>query len=228
MPEKLEEGRGHQVIGLASVDSQQSRKPTRRVYYGIAVGLLILLIPFLIARNEHRPKIWKDCGGDPEIARSRGCHFDLIAFAWQTHECFDAPLVAEFAEFEDWTFWASEYGNETVPKEVAFLGERTLYITWRYHIVHCTFVWRQLHRAYEAGWIDSDLRRYGHTKHCQQMFLMEGQEFQNGRFYALPNDTVTTLANIIYPSCEKLGLASPKSSWWDGVPPRLIEDWKKY
>jgi len=212
--------RAHDELDRSSIsDSLRRHRWTISITLGTVVAFCIMLIPILI-RQVHHHKVWTSCGDSPETARERGCHFDLISFAWQTHECYDSSLVAEFAEWEPWPFWTSENGTETVPLEVAFLGERTLWIPWRYHIVHCTFVWRQLHRAYEAGWVDSDLRRYGHTKHCQRMILMEGEETDDGRFFSIPNDRVVTLANIIYPSCEKLGKGSTTSSWWDSVPPR--------
>lgn len=195
-------------------------KRTKYIVFGLIAAVFIVFVPtaFLIHSVQSSP--WTSCGDNPTTARERGCSFDLISFAWQMPECYDSSLVEEFANWETWTFWMDENGTTTVPQEVARLGERTLWMKWHYHIVHCTFVWRQLHRAYEAGWIDSDLRSYKHTTHCQRMLLMDGIEVDDGRFFSISNDTVITSANIIYPVCEKVGKLSSGSSWWDSIPPR--------
>ena len=73
---------------------------------GFTSGTLLLTFFFAVlvslglvgtyASLSSRPK-WKDCGNDAETARLRGCSFDLISFAWQTPECYDGELVADFA-----------------------------------------------------------------------------------------------------------------------------------
>jgi hypothetical protein len=201
--------------------SPRRHKWTIGLASGIIITIFIILIPIL-THQPHHPKIWTSCGSNPSTARSRGCQFDLISFSWQTPECYDSTLVSEFASFSPWTFWTSENGTETVSLEEAFLGERKLWFPWRYHVVHCTFVWRKMHRAYEVGWIDSDLRGYGHTMHCQKMVLMEmeGEESEEGRFFEVDGERVVTAANVIYPTCERLGVGTTKSRWWESVPPR--------
>lgn len=189
----------------------QSR--TRYIISGIIVSFLLLfsIIVFLIYRpqNPH----WPSCGDSPTTARERGCSFDIITFAWQMPKCYDAPLVDEFANWAPWTFWTDEHGNETVPLAEARKGDRELWLPWQYHVVHCTFVWRQMHRAYEAGWIDEHSRSYHHTTHCQKMLLMDCHD--EGRFCILPNDTVITGADLIYPAWEKVDKNS--QSVWDGL-----------
>jgi len=41
----------------------------------------------------------------PSEARSRNCSFDLISFAWQLPPCYDAPLIAEFQSWSNWTLY---------------------------------------------------------------------------------------------------------------------------
>lgn len=96
---------------------------TRRVIIlsALAGCVVLLLSTIMVMLHQARaPKIWESCGDNPEMARSRGCQFDVINFALQTRECFDASLVAEFAEVEPWTFWKTEdnNSNETVPQYV--------------------------------------------------------------------------------------------------------------
>ncbi|PVH84633.1 hypothetical protein DL98DRAFT_357202, partial [Cadophora sp. DSE1049] len=133
------------------------------------------------------------CGENPAIARSRNCSFDLISFAWQTPECFDGPLVSEFSAYQPWSFYTDVFGrgNETVSKDIAEAGDSNLWVTWNFHVVHCTFMWRQMHRAYEKGWIDAHLRAYNHTLHCQGVLLDHETGWKD----------VVTAARVIYPLC---------------------------
>jgi hypothetical protein len=221
LPEKDETEQEQLDQGQFPAISRRFLIKTRHVILGALVVFCCLLIPIFIVRHARtRSTVWTSCGDTPETARERGCQFDTTGWAWQTPECYDASLSAEFAEWEPWIFWTSKHGNESVPREVAYLGERSLWTTWHFHIVHCTFGWRKLHRAYEAGWIDSSTRKYEHTKHCQEMFLMEGIELDDGRVFSIDNDTRLTMANVVYPSCIKLRRGITSSSWWDSEPPR--------
>jgi hypothetical protein len=164
--------------------------------FGLFLFLTIATTVILaLLSRSHRPT-WESCGSDPATARARGCTFDLISFAWQTPECYDASLVADFADWETWTYYTEEGGersNTTVAQEVVLLGEQNMWITWHFHLVHCTFIWRQMHRAFERGWIDSHADNYNHTKHCQKALL-------RGTGY----DEDFTRAPVIYPVCRQL------------------------
>jgi len=205
--EKLDE----QVVSMMPGKETTSQNRTRYIIYGVIVTLLLLLIPIILVHRTQHPR-WPSCGDNPTTARERGCSFDLITFAWQMPKCYDAPLVEEFAAWEPWTFWTDEHGNDTVQLEDARKGDAALWLPWQYHVVHCTFVWRQMHRAYEAGWIDEHSRSYHHTTHCQKMLLMDCHD--EGRFCILPNDTVVTGADLIYPACEKVDKGYQAE--WDG------------
>lgn len=153
-----------------------------------------------ISRLSTEPK-WSSCGNDSATARSRGCSFDLISFAWQTPECYDGELVSEFASWNgSWTYYADRNFTQIVDQDVAMRGERKLYVEWSYHLVHCTFMWRQMHRAYERGWIDAHLGNYNHTLHCGQMILMDPEETQHTK----------TAARLIYPECLRTGGGKPQ------------------
>jgi len=195
------------------LDSHPNR--FRYSLYGLFISLIVLLFLLLIPTVFVHPSQhlqWDSCGDSPTTARERGCSFDLITFAWQLPNCYDAPLVDEFAAWEPWIFWANEHGNETVSVEIARKGDLSLWLPWQFHVVHCTFVWRQMHRAYEAGWIDNHSRSYHHTTHCQKMLLMDCRD--EGRYCYLQNDTVVTSADLIYPACEKVD--KRLQSKWDG------------
>jgi len=151
---------------------------------------------------------WSSCGTSPATARQRGCSFDIISFAWQMPRCYDAPLVDEFASWngtDAWEFYTEVGGgrggsNATVSKEKVMGGEIDAWVSWRFHKVHCTFALRQMHRAYERGWIDSHLRSFNHTLHCQMVLLKDD----------IGPDEVITLGRVIYPDCEPVGSSSSK------------------
>lgn len=159
----------------------------------VSLTLYLATAAFDIPLNR-QPR-FSSCGNSTASARERGCFFDTISFSWQTPECFTEPLVSEFSAWKNWTYYTEKRGNVTVPTEVALLGKSDLWVTWEYHMVHCTFVWRQAQYGYERGWIDAHVRSYPHTLHCQTMLLLEG----------IANDDNMILVNLQYPVCEKVG-----------------------
>ncbi|KAK4501091.1 hypothetical protein PRZ48_006897 [Zasmidium cellare] len=182
---------------------QKRRDAIRNGGLLLALFLAVLLALSLVANYAQMSQLsgdstnstWSSCGNDSATARSRGCSFDLISFAWQTPECYDDELVSEFVFWKgNWSFYSNVNLTEPVDQFVAMQGETQLYVPWEYHIVHCTFMWRQMHRAYERGWIDAHLGNYNHTLHCQQMILMNPEEAK----------TKTTGARLIYPECIKV------------------------
>lgn len=115
------------------------------------------------------------CGHSIEQARSLGCIFDPMSWAWQRPECYHAELVAEFLGRMDWRFYTN---NETrpedeVPREVWQRGDyRTLYVPRDWHIFHCSYAWRKFHEAFTArAPMDTDMLGMGHAKHCEKSFL---------------------------------------------------------
>ncbi|KAL2015518.1 hypothetical protein VTK56DRAFT_5335 [Thermocarpiscus australiensis] len=140
---------------------------------------------------------WTTCGSSPAEAESRGCRFDILSFAWQTPECYDDELMEEFIQYDSWKFYAHPNHTHTVVDlATALKGHRTLYVDWKYHVTHCTFMWRQMHRAYGLrGYIDSHLDSYKHTLHCQWV-LVETET---------PMETVNVIAELKYPECKKVG-----------------------
>ncbi|KAK4495022.1 hypothetical protein PRZ48_013349 [Zasmidium cellare] len=197
-----EESVHYEVAGKAAAFGGNDSKWRPLIRHGAALLVLFVvtvlglaLVATWASRTNVPKPTWSSCGSDPETARSRGCSFDLISFAWQTPECFDADLVSEFASWEgDWTFFADDKFTQPVDQSVASQGERTpLFVPWDYHIVHCTFMWRQMHRAYENGWIDEHLGNYNHTLHCQKMTLMDEKAAEKA----------VTVARIIFPECRR-------------------------
>lgn len=149
--------------------------------------------------NSSSPPEFTQCGTSPAEARSRGCFFDVISFAWQTPLCYDPSLMEEFLAVHNWTFYTDFTTAVAVPLETVLLGEANLMVTWQYHITHCGFLYLQMHRAFENGYIDSHLHSYKHSEHCRNMIMRIG----------IPNtvkdEDVFTRANLLYPTCDKVG-----------------------
>jgi hypothetical protein len=200
--------------------SRGDKRLPSRAHHLIALCLLPLLTTFLalwaVLRTWHiqlspsishhhnyhqHPKAqthrWTTCGTTPAIARARNCRFDILSFAWQTPECYDDELMTAFLQHHPWQFYAHpNRTDEVVSLDVALQGEQTLYVDWEYHVAHCTFMWRQMHRAYALrGFVDSHLDAYKHTLHCQGVLLKKG----------VPGGTVNVVAAVKYPDCREVG-----------------------
>lgn len=68
-----------------------------------------------------------------------------------------------------------------------------LFVSWEYHLVHCVYMWRKLHRAIEVGGIvDSYVGNYNHTMHCSKKLLADGVDRQEKN----------TIIHIKYPDCK--------------------------
>ena len=186
---------------------QAPKKNPSRVYLASLYLILALISSLAItATILHQPLSspptstrQANCGSSPASARARGCHFDILSYAWQTLECFDADLMSEFTSFnQNWTFY-THLNDTTDPVNIveAMEGDKqVLYVDWQFHVVHCTFVWRQMHRALAGrGYIDSHVGSYKHTMHCQKVLL----DRETGM------DSVVVVAGLKYPECWEVG-----------------------
>lgn len=111
--------------------------------------------------------------------------------------------MEQFIAYDNWTFYTktdinttdTEVTWETVDLATALEGRRTLYVNWKHHVTHCTFIWRQMHRAYMVrGYIDNHVDDDRHTLHYQKT-LLENE---------IPWDSVTAVASPKYPECRKI------------------------
>lgn len=142
--------------------------------------------------------MFSPCGSTPAEARAAGCLFDIMAFSWLPPRCHDAELSEEFRQLRDWEYYLDR--NRTMPlsREKASTGEYTeLYTKYEYHLRHCTFLWKKMHRALLGGGggklaIDSVTAKYAHTEHCSEM-LMARRE--------LPLDVINSVILVKYPDC---------------------------
>lgn len=142
----------------------------------LTIGTLAVTTSLMTNKSVHTSsaKI-QNCGNSSEEARLLGCYFDIMSFTWSQPSCFDKALMDEFLSLRNWT-WFSNPGNIPgipVPFDEVYSGQHSrLYVTWEYHITHCTFMWKKMHRAIMAGRpLDSYVNNVKHTEHCEEMLL---------------------------------------------------------
>lgn len=136
---------------------------------------------------------WAQCGSSPAEAIERGCRFDAMSFSWLPLQCFDSQLVAEFLALRDWHWYLDSTGRQEVLANEVKLGTHDqLFVTWEYHLNHCTYMWKKLHRAIlQDGPIDGYIGNYNHTLHCAEVLVGDG----------VPLTEKNTFIFIKYPTC---------------------------
>jgi hypothetical protein len=166
----------------------KSKFTTRALAVGILAVISIAAIPLLMYHGLSKSNAWLDCGTDASTAVARSCVFDLMSFSWLLPDCYDAELTEEFLNYHDasidvrnetvgedtqWQWFTSGTGDVAVPLPEVARGEYDeLYVSWEYHIVHCVFMWKKLHRAITGSRVvDSYIGNIAHTDHCGRMLL---------------------------------------------------------
>lgn len=146
--------------------------------------------------NPTVPHALKPCGTTAAEARAAGCIFDLLTLAWLAPECYDADLSAEFLEEASEPFYYDPEGKHLI-ENYNILSERTEFswTTRKYHMYHCSYGWRMMHKMIEKGaMLESGLSSYHHTEHCTDNLLN-----QSNTHY--PMEKVMTRVEIMYPDC---------------------------
>ncbi|KAL9109186.1 MAG: hypothetical protein Q9227_006111 [Pyrenula ochraceoflavens] len=148
-----------------------------------------------------------DCGSTPSTARAAGCVFDILSFGWLPPACVDSELTAAFLAARDWKWFTSFHGPDDnshthtagdvaltpITTETMLTGEHDAWVPWELQAVHCTFLWRKMHRAMLRGWpLEEGVASYNHTLDCQEMLW---------RGHWLGNDVVNTRIIRGYPRC---------------------------
>lgn len=114
-----------------------------------------------------------DCGSSVKEALEKGCLFDPVSFSWLAPDCYDSELVESFLELGSWAWHSSKADSSIEANKVHFetvaLGEHHhLWVTREFHLYHCTFQWRKMHRAILRGKpLDGYIGNYSHTEHCE-------------------------------------------------------------
>lgn len=110
------------------------------------------------------------CGENLAEAKARGCVFELMTISWVPPACHDPELDGEFR-----SLGLQYFRDRSLTQEISYeeLSERTEGYSWstnRYHLTHCSFMWRKMHRALNAGWRQTNhALDYEHTTHCSML-----------------------------------------------------------
>ncbi|KAH7418523.1 hypothetical protein BKA64DRAFT_613703 [Cadophora sp. MPI-SDFR-AT-0126] len=137
-----------------------------------------------------------DCGSNPDEAKSKGCVWDLMNFAW-TH-----PLCYNRAESED---WIETYGpwkwyldsNATQPvadEDLPYTD--AVYTEYGYHVEHCLYSLNLLILAATSGHLIADeTSPLAHTHHCSRSLVHPDY---------VPYEQISTKIYLLYMRCMTL------------------------
>lgn len=133
------------------------------------------------------------CGNNWQDAKRLGCHFDMMASRWYSHDCYNGEVLEEMLQEVDFEWYADPQHTRRVSTELALSGEfDALWPLHDYHIMHCLYLWRRLHSAViDHRQLDDDVYSYGHTVHCTRL-IMNWHEGKN----------TTTIATSGIPYCR--------------------------
>jgi|SRR3569833_1057220 len=203
LDDKVRHGDDFPIEDSSSNETLQSPKAASRrlVWYlilalaGFSLLTVFVFTPRPQSQETHRQaRASMPCGNSSTEALGNGCIFDIMSFTWSHPQCFDEELMSDFLKYKQWTWWFDAEGEKPVPWSHVSAGHHPqLYVTWEYHLAHCTFMWRKMHRAIAAGKpLDSYVGNIHHTLHCGEMLL--------DREAAL--DERNTIIRVKYPSCS--------------------------
>ena len=190
------------------VESRAKKRPSMVLFFTCLSTLVVVIVLTGILAflgrihfgNNSKPfdrvnKTLRNCGDNPTAARQRGCVFDEISFTWDHPACYNAKLSNEFRQRFGFRYFADWEGAVEIPSAVVALGERDLKSTWEQHLIHCVYVWRKFHYAYNSGQpIDTYIGSFNHTHHCGEQWIEQVQTPHN-------ISSIKTKILVKYPSC---------------------------
>jgi hypothetical protein len=198
MPEEAQESL--LVEPTVSLSTNQARWSVKQnkpcvisVVLMMAMSICVIIIYHTFSlRPELRRGTFGDCGTSPAEAHSLGCQFDAMSFSWLPAGCYDTELVDDFLALRNWEWFYDTARQHAIPKEEVLKGELTnLIVTREYHLFHCTYQWRKMHRGMVKGVIDSYIANYEHTAHCEHMLTER-----------VPINTTDTVIVMKFPHCQ--------------------------
>ena len=137
------------------------------------MALIVVGIVTLVQHSQPRDISRESCGNSSHEALSLGCSFDVMTFAWLPDRCFDKELVDDFLALKDWNWYLDARGQRIADSASVIAGDYDMvYVKNEYHMYHCTFLWRKMHRATLAGKVlDGYIGDMHHTAHCETHLL---------------------------------------------------------
>ncbi|KAF1959290.1 hypothetical protein CC80DRAFT_490246 [Byssothecium circinans] len=143
----------------------------------ISLSIIAVLIPiiYLTASYQKTPK-YNQCGTTADEARARGCVFETTGFTWLPRPCHDAQTEEEFLQHivaHELSIYRDANYTDIVPIPEVRLGNGPgFFVRQQYHVTHCLFLLKKLHRASASGKVlDGQIMPTHHTEHCVEMAL---------------------------------------------------------
>lgn len=140
---------------------------------GLALTMAVAV--FVTQRSAHHEEGSSPhlCGNTTAEARSAGCTWDQLMWAWYPPGC---PHYAndDFLLADDWTFFSDPWGTEVtdIEWEQGLDNELQLFSKHGEHLTHCLFFFLSVGQVLRDGTpATPKLRNYDHLKHCVKMLL---------------------------------------------------------
>lgn len=113
------------------------------------------------------------CGNTVEVARMRGCIYDIMLGGWTPPQCYSEKLETEFMTLPELKWYYDEAHTREIPLQVLKQGElEIVYPAHTYHDRHCLYTWRRLHEAVmEGGLVDYQTGSPEHSRHCTLLIM---------------------------------------------------------
>ncbi|KAG9240858.1 hypothetical protein BJ878DRAFT_429379 [Calycina marina] len=145
----------------------------------LVIGLVFTLLAVLFqgrpSYNHDHIRLRDDetCGSSPAEALRASCIFEPILIGWVPWRCQNAALASEFLERKNWTFSKTKNSTGHLSKEEFMAGEwSTLYTTYEFYVLHCTYAWRKVREAAKLGKaLDEYLADAHQVNHCEMVML---------------------------------------------------------
>lgn len=120
------------------------------------------------------PLSWShgDCGNSPADAQALGCRYSIVLHAWLPQDCLTEDDLEDEKLMYEGRDWPFEINGRNLTMEELHHGDYGHFTTtFGWHVVHCMYVWKRIHRvALDASLkIDSYTANFHHTSHCVQM-----------------------------------------------------------
>jgi hypothetical protein len=147
------------------------------------VVILLALVAISWTKSPHLK--YDHCGTNSDEARARGCIFETTGFTWLAPECTDPATEAEFLDYiakNELKYYRTEnYTEEVGVEEIRRGNGPGFFVREQYHLTHCLFLMKKLHRMREKGaMIDGQIMPLHHTEHCmgQNLKALESTGFR--------------------------------------------------
>lgn len=209
-------------VGLSLIWHQTRSRLFRVIFVLLsAFAVLVAIIYFVVVVSDAKGNSGYDqCGTTADEARARGCVFETTGFTWLPKECHDKDTEEEFLSFiqkHEINLYRDTNYTDVVSIEEIRLGNGpgcescptliytfllltiAVFVRQQYHVTHCQFLLKKLHRLSASGrMVDGQIMPTHHTEHCIEQTLQLAQN-PSWRKEAIQ------LSYTKFPYCGKVG-----------------------